>query len=56
MEINTAIGIAKIVNNYSKYLIEIHIINTNGYTYSMMRLIMPLLNDGIKDKIKLNHS
>lgn len=54
MEITTAIGIAKIVNNYSKYLTEIHVINTNGYTHTMLRIIMPFLNDGITDKIKLN--
>ena len=45
LEINVAIGIARLINNYSKYLTEIRIINTNIYTYSMMRIVMPFLNN-----------
>jgi len=56
LEITTAIGISKLINEYSNYLIEIDVINTNGYTYNMMRLITPFLNEGVKNKIKLNQN
>ena len=51
IEINMAIGIAGIIHSYSNYLTQIQIINTNGYTYSMMQLVTPFLNESIKDKI-----
>jgi hypothetical protein len=53
LEINTAIAIAKLINTYSNYLLEIKIINTNIYTYSMLRVVMPFLNDSIKNKIEM---
>ena len=53
LEINTAFGIAGIIHSYSDYLTQIQIINTNGYTYSMMQLVTPFLNESIKDKINI---
>jgi len=53
-EIQIAIGLAKIINNYSKYLTEIRIINTNFYTHSMLRIVRPFLNNHIQNIIKLN--
>ena len=53
LEISTAIGIAKLINNYSNYLLEIKIINTNIFTYSMLRIVKPFLNDGVKNKIEI---
>ena len=51
LEINTAISIAKLINIYSCYLIEIKIINTNRFTYSMLRIVIPFLNSSVKNKI-----
>jgi len=51
LEINTVIGIAKIINSYSSYLIEIKIINTNMFTYSMIQIVLPFLNASVKNKI-----
>jgi len=53
MEIRTAIGISEIINNYSKYLTKIRIINMNCYTHSMMKIVTPFLNESIKNKIDL---
>ena len=51
LEINTAISIAKLINTYSVYLIEIKIINTNIFTYSMIQIVLPFLNASVKNKI-----
>ena len=53
MEINIAIGLGRLINDYSKYLNQIRIINTNGYTYSMLRIVTPFLNTDVKNKIVL---
>lgn len=53
MEIKTAIGIAEIINNYSKYLTKIRIINMNRYTHTMMKIVMPFLNKDVQSKIVL---
>lgn len=53
MEIRTAIGIAGIINNYSKYLTKIRIINMNRYTHTMMKIVMPFLNKDVQSKIYL---
>ena len=53
MEIRTAIGIAEIINNYSKYLTKIRIINMNRYTHTMMKIITPFLNKDVQSKIYL---
>jgi hypothetical protein len=55
MEINIAIGIAKLINDYSTYLTEIQIINTNSYTYTMLRIVMPFLNTDVKNKINIKN-
>jgi hypothetical protein len=51
LEINTAIGMAKLINTYSCYLLKIQVINTNLFTYSMLQVVLPFLNSSVKDKI-----
>jgi hypothetical protein len=55
MEINIAIGLGKLINDYSTYLTEIQIINTNSYTYTMLRIVMPFLNTDVKNKINIKN-
>jgi hypothetical protein len=55
MEINIAIGLGKLINDYSTYLTEIQIINTNSYTYTMLRIVMPFLNSDVKNKINIKN-
>jgi hypothetical protein len=55
MEINIAIGISKLINDYSTYLTEIQIINTNSYTYTMLRIVTPFLNSDVKNKINIKN-
>jgi hypothetical protein len=55
MEINIAIGLGKLINDYSTYLTEIQIINTNSYTYTMLRLVTPFLNSDVKNKINIKN-
>ena len=51
LEITTAICVASLINNYSNYLLEIKIINTNIFTYSMLHIVKPFLNSYVKNKI-----
>jgi hypothetical protein len=53
IEITTAIRLARLINNYSNYLLEIKIINTNMFTYSMLQIVKPFLNSDVKNKIVL---
>ena len=55
MEINIAIGLGKLINDYSTYLTEIQIINTNSYTYTMLRIVTPFLNSDVKNKINIKN-
>jgi len=53
LEITTAIRVARLINNYSNYLLEIKIINTNVFTYSMLQIVKPFLNSDVKNKIEI---
>jgi hypothetical protein len=55
MEINIAIGLGKLINDYSTYLTEIQIINTNSYTYTMLQIVTPFLNTDVKNKINIKN-
>ena len=52
LEINTAIGICKLINKYSNYLLKIKIVNTNFFTDKMVKIVTPFLNENVKNKIE----